>query len=192
MAKANSNSADARGRLRGRRVIQLRCAHRRRALLDRGVGDLFYSQITLVAQPYPSPNPIRDEVTATYFYIPLYWKCFFTSTVAAIIARLLFSWYHLIRTSTLALAPALTLILTFTLTLTRTLPLTLTLTLSLSVSLRPTLSLARYHLSEGGHLSITSMLYADDLSTDPKQILAYVLIGMMSGGGHAHQPCPYP
>ena len=35
-------------------------------------------------------------MTATYFYIPLYWKCFFTSTVAAIIARLLFSWYHLI------------------------------------------------------------------------------------------------
>lgn len=59
------------------------------------------------------------------------------------------------------------------------------------MSLSPTLSLARYHLSEGGHLSITSMLYADDLSTDPKQILAYVLIGMMSGGGHAHQPYPY-
>ena len=67
-----------------------------------------------------------------------------------------------------------------------------TLTLSLSVSLSLTLSLARYHLSEGGHLSITSMLYADDLSTDPKQILAYVLIGMMSGGGHAHQPYAYP
>jgi len=41
------------------------------------------------------------EVTATYFYIPLYWKCFFTSTVAAIIARLLFSWYHLTLTLTL-------------------------------------------------------------------------------------------
>ena len=55
VAKADSNSADARGRLRGRRVIQLRRAHRRRALLDRGVSDLFYSQIFLVAQPYPSP-----------------------------------------------------------------------------------------------------------------------------------------
>ena len=94
----------------------------------------------------------------------------------------------LIRTSTLALTPALTLTLAFTLCLTRTLILTLILTLSLS----PTLSLARYHMSEGGHLSITSMLYADDLSTDPKQILAYVLIGMMSGGEHAHQPYSNP
>ena len=73
------------------------------------------------------------------------------------------------------------------------LPLTLILTfIGLSVSLSLTLSLARYHLSEGGPLSSTSMLYADDLSTDPKQILAYVLIGMISGGGHAHQPYSYP
>ena len=35
------------------------------------------------------------EVTATYFYIPIYWKCFFTAVVGAVLSRLLYSWYHL-------------------------------------------------------------------------------------------------
>ena len=32
------------------------------------------------------------EVTATYFYIPIYWKCFFTAVVGAVLSRLLYSW----------------------------------------------------------------------------------------------------
>ena len=35
------------------------------------------------------------EVTAAYFVVPLYWKCFFTAVTGAVVARVLYSWWHL-------------------------------------------------------------------------------------------------
>lgn len=71
------------------------------------------------------------EVTATYFLVPLYWRCFFAATVSAIVARFLNSWWHSDKS--------------------------------------------------GSELDISSMMHASDVSAEPSQMAAYVLIGVLCG-----------
>ena len=77
------------------------------------------------------------EVTAAYFVVPLYWKCFFTAVTGAVVARVLYSWWHLDPNNA-----------------------------------------NRPHAAKIG---LTSMLHADDVSAEPAQLLAYMVIGVACG-----------
>ena len=37
---------------------------------------------------------ITSQVTATYFLVGLYWRCFFAAVASALLLRIMFSWWH--------------------------------------------------------------------------------------------------
>ena len=112
------------------------------------------------------------EVTATYFYIPIYWKCFFTAVVGAVLSRLLYSWYHLDADHQVMMPPPAP--------PEPRAPLRGATSPLHSRGVPPTLRLPSL-VSSRLQLGIDSMLHTDDISTDPKDLLAYVLIGLICG-----------